>query len=456
MIRFVRAKECVVLCLLGLVFGVVTACGGSDGETAKDPNAELERALKELEPQLQEWTHAMAAVEDEAARKAYERRNTEIAPWVEDAAPPNPDNAALLYYQAFLLRPEPNMAINEKIHDMFFDAEPDRQIRTYLGYCLPMIQMTEIASRIPQCTWGIWNGNGPGFGVKDLRSQVNYLWHVLLVDARTLAADGHYPAALDRCLTVRRLARHLGEDPRLRSVAGTPDLMALRTIQHVLGVMPPDADTLTWLRGELVLSEGRPLSFAEMLRADVNTGLSHLRTYAPSLHYLKRVLVDMIEDERAKDKVRSLTDDQFLLRISDELARFVNSLLRVLDSEMTVEQKLTQMQALVNKQMEEDNTDSVIKAILLSGMNMGVGGIDRQYPFLVGYAAHINGIKAAVEVHLVLAKTGRLPEKLPDYLPKDPFTRRDFVYEITDEGFALRCQGGEFPRRKDLEFKVRK
>jgi hypothetical protein len=85
--------------------------------------------------------------------------------------------------------------------------------------------------------------------------------------------------------------------------------------------------------------------------------------------------------------------------------------------------------------------------------------IDREwYPYQVMHQARINGIKAAVEVYLVLAKTGRLPEKLPEYLPKDPFTSEDFVYEITDEGFALRCQGEDFQkgRRTLLEFKVKR
>ena len=78
------------------------------------------------------------------------------------------------------------------------------------------------------------------------------------------------------------------------------------------------------------------------------------------------------------------------------------------------------------------------------------------YDFQVEQEAWINGIKTAVEVYLVLAKTGKLPEKLPDHLPKDPFTGKDFGYEITDEGFALRCAGEEFKKRKKslLEFRV--
>ncbi|HUV65865.1 MAG TPA: hypothetical protein VMW24_18355 [Sedimentisphaerales bacterium] len=446
MARSVLTRKSIVFYVFLVTSSVAPVRGGVERQAAKPDIPEIMKLSR----------RAMLAAEDRSALEAYEKRNTEITPWAEEAAPPNPDNAALLYYQAFLLRPEPNMAINEKIHDMFFDAEPDRQIRTYLGYCLPMIQMTEIASRIPQCTWGIWNGPGPGFGEKDLKSQVDYLWTVLLVDARTLAADGHYQAALEQCLTARRLARHLSEDPRLDLAASNPDFMALRTIQYVLGVMPPNADTLTWFRGELAVSQGLPTSFAVRLRADAKAGLRYLRTHASSLRYLKKVFADMAKDEQAKERVRHLTDDQFLSRTGEELERFVDSIVRVLDNGMTFEQKRDQMQELVNKQTEAKGAESIIKAILLSGMNMGVGEIEREYPFLVGHQAHINGVKAAVEVYLVLVKTGRLPEKLPDYLPKDPFTGRDFGYEITDEGFALRCAGKEFPRRKNLEFKVHK
>ena len=121
---------------------------------------------------------------------------------------------------------------------------------------------------------------------------------------------------------------------------------------------------------------------------------------------------------------------------------------------MTYEQKCAQMQRLINKLKGGDGTDPVTKDII-SWANME-GLIDQRYPYYVGHRAHINGVKAAVEVYLVVAKTGQLPETLPEGLPKDPSTGQDFVYEITDEGFALRCQDDEFLSRysRRLEFKV--
>ena len=93
------------------------------------------------------------------------------------------------------------------------------------------------------------------------------------------------------------------------------------------------------------------------------------------------------------------------------------------------------------------------------GLDLNMRGtINIQYPSYVEHHAYINGVKAAVEVYLVVAKTGQLPETLPEGLPKDPSSGQDFVYEITDDGFALRCQNEKFLSRtsRRLEFKVKK
>jgi hypothetical protein len=438
MIGFIRTRKRVFSRLLLVVLDAAAVFGGTG---AMAPKPELPEIVKVQR-------RAVGAAKDRRAAEAYEKRDTEVAHWVENGAPPNPDNAALLYYQAFLLRPEPNTAIIEKIHDVFFDAEPDRQLRTYLGHCLPMMEMAEIASRIPKCTWGIWHGSEPRFSAKDLNSQVSNLRDILLVDARTLGADGRYRAALERCLTVRRMARHLSNSSNVGVVlmARSGDAMALRTVRHVLSLMPSDAEILTWFRGQLAVVQGVPPAFSETLQADFKRYLDHVRTNPVPLRYLRNRLIKQAEDERAKDAARNLTDEELLSRACAPFPDFFDSIFRIADSEMEYEQKLTQMQRLYNEFKEEHGTDPVV-AYVLQWAGPGYM-IDRQYPFQVGHEAHINGIKAAVEIYLVLAKTGELPEKLPEHLPKDPFTGRDFGYEITDEGFALRCQGEEFLTRK--------
>jgi hypothetical protein len=410
----------VVFCLLSL--GAVAAFGEAKSETPTLPEAAMV------------FTRAEAAAKNRRALEAYEKRNAEISPWVEDAVPANTDNAALLYYQTFLYRPEPNEALKYKIRP---NAGPTRQIRTYLGYCLPMIEMVETASRIPGCTWAVWPKGGPSWA--PLRDQLGKITDILLVDAGTLAVDGHYRVALERCLTVRRVCRHLSDDPELHIYERGPDKLALYTIKIVLGMMPPDADILTWFRDQFAVVPGPRLSFVKTLEGRVKVQLDAMRTNPDYLRVCKDIAIGEAEGEQAKESIRNLTDEQFLSRASEGLGRFTDSTLRILDSEATYEQKLAQVHGFFNEKMEDDATDPVAKGIVSPpGMNMKVQ-IELLYPFQVEHAARVNGTKAAVEIYIVLAKTGKLPERLLDHLPKDPFTSRDFGYEITDEGFALRC-----------------
>lgn len=76
--------------------------------------------------------------------------------------------------------------------------------------------------------------------------------------------------------------------------------MALRTAQHVLGVMPPDADILTWFRGQLAVVQGAPLSFTEKIQADFKAYLNHMRMNPIPLRYIRNQLVEKAEDEQAK------------------------------------------------------------------------------------------------------------------------------------------------------------
>ena len=444
--RSVPNRKCVVFCLLSLALVVAAAHSGTEVESSKPMG---------LGP---EFGRALAAARQREGEEAYEKRNAESTSWAEESASVNPGNAALLYYQAFLLRPEPSVASDERMHYIFIGDQPSerlKQVKAYLGRCLPVMEAVEMASQMRQCTWGLDLWPEHRLSVKAFRSEVSHLSRIFLVDAKILAADGRYHMALERCLTVRRLAGHLSDDSELDSIARSPDLRALITIQHVLGVMAPNANILKWLRAQLAIVQGPRPRIGELLRTNVRDSLSHMRKTPISLQYHKNLAVEMAVSEQVKEAIRNLTAEQFLMRAREELERFLDAICRVLDSEMTYEQKLSQIHGLISKKMEENSTEPLAKAIIsVSSTNME-GTIDNHYPFQIGHVAHADGIKAAVEVYLVVAKTGQLPEKLPSHLPKDPFTGQDFGYEITDEGFALRSRGEDF-RKSFLEFKVKK
>jgi hypothetical protein len=73
----------------------------------------------------------------------------------------------------------------------------------------------------------------------------------------------------------------------------------------------------------------------------------------------------------------------------------------------------------------------------------------------IRYRAIFNALKAAIEIYLIKAQTGQLPEQLPDGLPKDPYSGRDFEYEITKDGFLLRCRMKAFDGKEKYEFEYK-
>ncbi len=70
---------------------------------------------------------------------------------------PDPDNVALLYYQAFLLRPELDDDTFIHFDSVLRGGEPDEVVREYLN--LPKsretIRIAEAATQILDCSWGI-------------------------------------------------------------------------------------------------------------------------------------------------------------------------------------------------------------------------------------------------------------------------------------------------------------
>ena len=349
------------------------------------------------------------------------------------------DNAALLYYQASLNRPQPDAATGLIMNSVLRGAEPDRNIRRYLKRCRETIRLAEAATLIPQCNWGISSSQRLGsVPMADLR----HLSLVLSLYARALSADGHYLAALDSSLAIRRLARHTGDESVLvYLVARQIDRMALCTIQQVLGVMPPDAETLEWLRTQLAVVQGAPASVARALQNDFEFNVHNLRRNPDLLAKIRNSLVEKTLDEQLKEETRSLADEELIARACRPYVQFLNLALRTMDSELPYEEKYTKIRRLETELEDQQIGEPAAGHMVL----FGGGQIVRQYAFSVRDAAHSNALKASTEIYLIQAKTGQLPRMLPEGLPKDPFSGRDFEYETTDDGFVLRC------RARDLD-----
>ena len=74
------------------------------------------------------------------------------------------------------------------------------------------------------------------------------------------------------------------------------------------------------------------------------------------------------------------------------------------------------------------------------------------------FKTNLNAVNAAIEIYILKAQSGKLPDELPAGLPKDLFSDKDFIYAKTGDGFILRCQGKDLDKNKihEYEFKVKK
>jgi hypothetical protein len=124
----------------------------------------------------------------------------------------------------------------------------------------------------------------------------------------------------------------------------------------------------------------------------------------------------------------------------------MNSALTVLSTPMPYEQAHSRLKQLA----EFDQNDPVSMAA-----KFFTPALDKVLSQKTAVETHANAIKAAIEVLLSHAGTGRLPDTLPSGLPKDAFSGKDFEYEKIKEGFVLRCPGKDLDVYR-YEFKIKK
>jgi len=500
--------------------------------------------------------------------------------------PADPNNAALLYYQAFLHRPEPNEAEKELVdhggmdtvygylrgapiafdpnveprlrelearlgpRPTLFDkmtpaefsellswqlsfselsslrddherqkktrgVDPNRAIRDYIRSCREALELVQDASELPECDWGLRHSQGMASPLPQL-VEIRSFAFVLRTDALIHAVDGDFRAAFERCLMMRRMARHVGDDKYLLyCLAKALDGQALRCMQFVLGYMEPDADTLEWLKHHLG-DEGLPLSSpARALRMDFEHVLQSLRNNTEMLDKvregmrLKGQIRTVLRQESASEVGRveifqntermtdeeleelneimtllkqepeqeagnvegvrdagDLTDEALVALAAKSYAAFLDSALGVMESDLPYRDKISELKRLKEDIENEYGNNRVAQRMMLTHPERILGlsvvmacstELAGAYGLHVRHKAHVNAVMVGVGIHLVNARQGRLPESLPDGLPQDPFTGRDFKYERTEEGFALSLPDEAIAgnRRPPYEFRVR-
>ncbi len=357
------------------------------------------------------------------------------------AIPPDPDNAALLYYQAFLTVAE----LDDEARTLMGDVAtgkvaPDEQVRKHIQDCRGAIGFAEAAAELPACHWGYRFSQGLEALMPQL-AQARFLAFVLVADARVRAADGDCRGALERCVVTDTLARHVGDDTLISYLVS----LAVRTLgyncmQDVMGQAVGDVELLRWLRSELATDPGKELSPVRPLTIEREIVLDLIRM--EKIDTLARILADM--DEKKMKEIVDAADEKTLAQARQVYAERSTALLKTFGMSLPYGQAHARLEKAATDFDPNDPASAAVGAFMPA--------MSRVYTLKIRAEAHANAVRAGVEICLARAKSGRFLETLPEGLPKDPFSGEDFEYKRTDDGFVLRCRKPDLDKNETYEY----
>ncbi|UCG46347.1 MAG: hypothetical protein JSU94_12660 [Phycisphaerales bacterium] len=351
-------------------------------------------------------------------------------------SPSPPDNAAVLYYQAGSLY-NGDSKIERTVADFAEGkTKSSKTIEDALEKNRRAIWLVLDASEVENCDWGLDYSQGSEMRAPSYHP-LRQLAILIVADARILAQKGDYRTALTRCISLYRTARHVNDRILISHlVAVALEALANDCVIGIVSEMPEDEELLRWLKAELAKIDAVPLSLGQVLRGERQANLISM-----SPERLTKAL-DTSTDKRFKDVIaKSIRDknEEFFRKNRQYWKNYIG---RVTDAfDLPYAKAHSQLNRLAEELPKdpEENPDAVLTALLFGPP------MKRICTLSVRSKTHYNAVKAGVEVYIVRARTGRLPDALPSGLPGDLFSGKAFKYEKAGKGFILHCQG------KDLD-----
>jgi hypothetical protein len=370
-----------------------------------------------------------------------------------------PKNAAVIYYKNMYHYP-PQDGSADKLKDIADDIELTEDIIEHVNSYHYVVRDLVTAAKIDYCDWGIDYSQGFDTLLPGLSSFKRYA-RLLLADTKIHASKGNYVLALDRCITMQKSASHISDETIISAlVALSINAMADKGITHILGEMPADKTTLLKLKRQLDTAEDRiAMVKASFYGEKMYMMLPHLDKDSPA-----RLTPEMVkefvgkdfpaDDPMAKELLSRLDagDEQIYKDIKQYWFNVMDAQIAAFDL------PYTKAYNKLNKEIPDKVTGDAKKKPEAFMAQYFVPAYGKVYALAVRSQASLNSLRAAVDVYLVKATTGKLPAKLSPASPKDIFSNKPFIYEKTEEGFILRCRGKDLNKNVTHEytFKVKK
>jgi len=365
---------------------------------------------------------------------------------VAAALPPDPDNAALLYYQAFLLVPKVD---DRATSDLVFNvanggAAPNEQVKEHLKKCREVIDCAVAATELPHCNWGVRYSKGFSAAFPHL-AQIRSLSWLILADARILAAQGDYRQALERCLAVHKMAGHVGDETLISLLVSIAvSTQANKCVTAILEQMPADAGTLTWLKGQFAMVPTAKLSANRAMTLEEEIASAYLQP--ERVGELPGILSE--PSGMSAEDVRKAIDAGALQRARTYYSNYKGSALAILSGPAPYVESYAKLQELANQMEQAAAKDPAVKLVKSIAPAM-----TKIYVLQTRYRADLNALQVALDLYLAKAGSGRLPSSLPTGSPRDPYTGGEFKYEPAGNGFVLRCGAKDLDKNEVREYR---
>lgn len=363
-----------------------------------------------------------------------------------------PDNAAVLYYRAALLyAPDDKM---EKVIADFSKETADLskdnvdKTREFVNKNRSIINTVLDASEVKNCDWGLdysqFLGNGSAAA-----GSMGKLRRLVLADTKILIKDGDYATALNHCMSLYKMACHINNDRVVVSyLVGVAVKSSTNScVMQIMSDMPQDMQNLSRLKNQLIEIDSIPFSIKPAILGERETILMYITP--EKMAELVRLCDGDGNDKSIKERLLSF-DAAAVERNKTYGENYYTSVIAAFD--MPYVQGYAAMKDL-NEKVTKDvnsNPDATLTAITMPAAK-------ELFSLATRVQTHNNAIRTAIELYMIKAKTGKLPEELPAGLPGDMFSGKPFNYEKTSNGFILRCQGKDLTKNEvyQYEFKVK-
>jgi hypothetical protein len=365
------------------------------------------------------------------------------------------DNAALLYYQAFMIinrvkkRDEATMKM---LRDLPVDKiKPDEKSRIDVENYRGAIDLAVTAAKIPSCDWGLDYSKGLHLNIPHL-GQCRPLAQVILADAQILTSKADYKKALSRCLTAQKMGHHVSQGELICCVQGTRIIDAANEcIQGILPDVSEDLEILNWLKNQLIQIESRTFPF----KNSVEIELKKLSIYMKKETAEKAFRPDFYkwaqeELPKAAAKLAKKAPEDFFAKSEKYWNNHASRVKACL--ELPYKDAYLSLKKLLEKARQDSkNPDAAMTAFWAANWPAAFTIHTKTRTFS-------NAVRAALQIYIIKTETGKLPEKPLVDLPQDLFSGKDFEYERGHNGFILRCRGKDLLKDKihEYEFKVSK